>query len=446
MIWSWEIGLLVAISVLALVLALIAWRRRYIADLLEASLNATHQGRQVVDRAGTVKFDNGAFRRLFGDEKQPLNVILERRAFDAAARAAIERIEHALAERGEAHGDVAILNADGKREILAVFANRLTRFGDHVSWGVEVITTQREIEEYIRSDHEKFADLIENAPVGFYSVDESGRFLFPGTGRASDIGGDGAPGSAANVPLFPGTTGDVWLGMFGGGLARFSGGRFDHWHQLNSGLVNDVVYGLAIEGDNVWCATTAGASRYNTVTKEWTIFTEKNAPMEEIWNYGVSYNGSDKVFLAVWGSGVLEYDVKTNRWKDYLDPDGEMEIDLFKDDGLVHDVIPSVSYENGVLWAASYFGLSRYDGRHWRTYFADNSGLASDFINFVKARGNVAWVCTDNGLSSFDGTTWVTYRRVGSDGGATEEQQQRESDWAHPPSLIDAPLECKPPV
>ena len=47
-------------------------------------------------------------------------------------------------------------------------------------------------------------------------------------------------------------TGDVWLGLFGGGLARLSGGRFDHWHQLNSGLVNDVVYGVAVENDNVW--------------------------------------------------------------------------------------------------------------------------------------------------------------------------------------------------
>jgi two-component system cell cycle sensor histidine kinase/response regulator CckA len=119
-----------------------------------------------------------------------LNVILERRAFDATARASIERIEHALGERGEAHGDVAILNAEGKREILAVFANRLTRFGDHMSWGVEVITTQREIEEYIRSDHEKFADLIENAPVGFYSVDESGRFLFVNSTLAHWLGLD----------------------------------------------------------------------------------------------------------------------------------------------------------------------------------------------------------------------------------------------------------------
>lgn len=46
------------------------------------------------------------------------------------------------------------------------------------------------------------------------SLHESGRFLFPGTGDVTDIGGAGAAGSAANVPLFPGTTGDVWLDAF----------------------------------------------------------------------------------------------------------------------------------------------------------------------------------------------------------------------------------------
>ena len=74
--------------------------------------------------------------------------------------------------------------------------------------------------------------------------------------------------------------------------------------------MNDVVYGVAVENDNVWAATTAGASRYDTVNKKWTIYTEKNAPMEEIWNYGVCYSG-DKVFLGVWGSGVLEFDINS---------------------------------------------------------------------------------------------------------------------------------------
>jgi ligand-binding sensor domain-containing protein len=209
-------------------------------------------------------------------------------------------------------------------------------------------------------------------------------------------------------------TGDVWLGLFGGGLARFSGGRFDHWHQLNSGLVNDVVYGVAVQDEYVWAATTAGASRFNTVTGEWTIFTEKNSPMEEIWNYSVAV-GKGKVYLAVWGSGMLEYDLATGRWKDYLDPDGEMEIDLYRDDGIVHVIVTAASPAEDVVWVSSYFGACRYDGRHWRGFYNQDSGLASDFINNAKGRSaDEAWFATDKGASAivdFKTNTWVTYTR-----------------------------------
>jgi ligand-binding sensor domain-containing protein len=209
-------------------------------------------------------------------------------------------------------------------------------------------------------------------------------------------------------------TGDVWLGLFGGGLARFSGGRFDHWNQLNSGLVNDVVYGVTVENGRVWAATTAGASRYDIRTGEWTIYNEKNAPMEEIWNYGVT-SGDGKVFLAVWGSGILELDVETERWKEYLDPDGEMEIDLYRDDGLVHVITTGASYVDHTLWVGTYFGASRYDGRHWRGYFADECGLPSDFVNGVTGRSATeAWFATDKGLgvlADYESDTWVTYTR-----------------------------------
>jgi len=223
---------------------------------------------------------------------------------------------------------------------------------------------------------------------------------------------DGLPWRVVSALDVSPKTGDLWLGLFGGGLARFSGGRFDHWHQLNSGLVNDVVYGVAVEHDHIWAATTAGASRYNTVTGEWTIYTEKNAPMEEIWNYGVCYNDG-KVHLGVWGSGVLEFDIATRTWKDYLDPDGEMEIDLYRDDGIVHVITTGVSYVENVLWVSSYFGMSRYDGRHWRGYYAHETGLPSDFGNAVKGRGaNEAWYATDRGVgvvTDFETDTWVTY-------------------------------------
>ncbi|MCP3937142.1 MAG: regulator [Actinomycetia bacterium] len=227
---------------------------------------------------------------------------------------------------------------------------------------------------------------------------------------------DGLPWRVVSSLAVNRETGELWVGMFGGGLARFSGGRFDHFHQLNSGLVNDVVYGVAIENDHVWVATTAGASRYNTKTGEWAIFTEKNAPMEEIWNYGVTYDAG-KVFLGVWGSGVLEFDVATERWRDYLDPDGEMEIDLYRDDGIVHVITTGVSHVDETLWVSTYFGASRYDGRHWRGYFAHETGLPSDFLNAIQGRSaSEAWFATDKGLgvlADFETDTWVTYTRPG---------------------------------
>jgi ligand-binding sensor domain-containing protein len=204
-------------------------------------------------------------------------------------------------------------------------------------------------------------------------------------------------------------TGDVWAGTMGG-LSRISAGRIDTFTQLNSGLANDIVYGVGVRGDFVWAATAAGASRLNTRTSQWSIFNERNTPMYEIWTYAVSA-GEDKVYYAVWGGGLLEYDVKTERWKDYNDPDGETELVLFKDQGLIHEVTTSVSYIDKIVWVATYFGASRYDGRNWHNFLTKDSGLPSNFLNQIKGvDGNCAWFSTDKGLAYYDGTNWAVYR------------------------------------
>jgi ligand-binding sensor domain-containing protein len=206
-------------------------------------------------------------------------------------------------------------------------------------------------------------------------------------------------------------TGDVWIATMGG-LSRYSGGRIDSFTQLNSGLPNDVVYGVAVQGDYVWVATAAGAGRLNTKTGQWSLFNERNTPMYEIWTYAVSA-ANDKVYYAVWGGGVLEYDVATGRWKDYNDPDGETELVLFKDQGLIHEITTSVSYleKEKILWVATYFGASRYDGRNWKNFLDKDSGLPSNFLNQVKAvDGRRAWFATDKGLAYYDGENWAVYR------------------------------------
>ena len=203
-------------------------------------------------------------------------------------------------------------------------------------------------------------------------------------------------------------TGDVWIATLAG-LNVLSAGRFDTYNQFNSGLPNDLVYMVSCDGNDIWVATGGGAGHLDTHTGVWEIFTEINAPMHEPWTYAVSAN-QGVVYIAAWGGGIIEYNFRTRHFRDYTDPDGEMELDLYPNDGPVHDITTAAYLSNGILWVSTYFGISRYDGTTWSGYFDSDSGLASNFVNFLKANGDVGYVCTDNGLSSFNGDTWVTYR------------------------------------
>ncbi len=224
---------------------------------------------------------------------------------------------------------------------------------------------------------------------------------------------DGLAGRAVMSVAVDGSNGDVWAGTFGG-LSRLSGGKFTSYTSLSSGLANDLVYGVALQGKFVWVATAAGVNRLDTYTGTWSIFNETNAPFEEPWAYGISV-AREKVYFAVWGGGILAYDLATQTWKPYTDPDGEMELVLYRNQGLIHNIVSSVSYnaDTKTFWASTYFGLSGYDGRNWHNYLTKDSGLASNFINAVQSRDDNVWASTQSGLSVLNTrtNTWSTYSR-----------------------------------
>ena len=178
---------------------------------------------------------------------------------------------------------------------------------------------------------------------------------------------------------------------------------FDNFTQLNSGLSNDIVYGVGVQGDFVWTATAAGASRLNTRTGEWALFNDRNTP--DVRNLDLLRQScGGQSLLRSLGRRSARIRRQTDRWKDYNDPDGENEIVLMKDQGLIHEITTSVSYVDKILWVATYFGASRYDGRYWHNFLQKDSGLPSNFLNQVKAvDGNRAWFSTDKGLAYYDG-------------------------------------------
>ncbi len=203
--------------------------------------------------------------------------------------------------------------------------------------------------------------------------------------------------------------GGLWISTLRG-LNHLSGGTIRSFNQFNSGLMNDVVYHVVVEGDLVWAATAAGVSCLDTRSQSWALYNHENSIMHEPWCYSLAL-GPARTWVGVWGGGVVELDRQTNLWREYRDPDGEMELDLIRDDGPIHDVTAFLAYDEGVLWQATYFGLSRYDGRRWRTYLEHDTGLPGNFLNHVWARGHTAWLASDQGFGVFDGDTCVTYRR-----------------------------------
>ena len=98
--------------------------------------------------------------------------------------------------------------------------------------------------------------------------------------------------------------------------------------------------------------------------------------MEEIWNYNVGLRRQGQGLPGRLGQRLLEYDIKTGSWKAYLDPDGEMEIDLYRDDGIIHVIVTGASPVDDVLWISTYFGSCRYDGRHWRGFYTPGDRAA----------------------------------------------------------------------
>lgn len=256
-----------------------------------------------------------------------------------------------------------------------------------------------------------------------YSVAVNGNQIWAGTahglvliedGRVKKVftPADGLAGEAVISVAVDKQTGDVWAGTFGG-LSRYSAGQFKNYTNLTSGLANDLVYSVAIQGRNVWVATTAGVSVLNLDTGSWKIFSQQNSPFNEPWSYALAV-GPKKIYMGLWGGGVLLYDIAGHYWRPYMDPDGSMEIVLYRNQGLIHNMVSSIAYnpETKMFWAGTYFGLSGYDGRNWHNYLEKDSGLASNFVNGVQSRGNDVWACTQKGLSELDykTNTWVTYR------------------------------------
>jgi two-component system, cell cycle sensor histidine kinase and response regulator CckA len=156
-------------------------------ELLSQALEASAQAHLIVGPDGGPAYANAAFRRFFGTPRRPLESIARLVTADERSAREFARLEHDAVRAGAAGGRIAVTR-HGADTWFGVAAFRLAGRPGYSLWSFEDITARHEMEQVIRDEQVKLADFLDNAPVGFYSVDGEGRFLFVNQALADWLG------------------------------------------------------------------------------------------------------------------------------------------------------------------------------------------------------------------------------------------------------------------
>ena len=148
-------------------------------DLLSEALESSANAYLIVTANGAANYANATFERLFGPlDWAPLAALDARLAASAGPTDDLKSLQHDLADKGRARGRIAIARPGGSAAWLNVVAHRVAGRSGLSLWSFEDVTQQQSQDWEVREERTKLADFLDHAPIGFYSVDGDGRFLF----------------------------------------------------------------------------------------------------------------------------------------------------------------------------------------------------------------------------------------------------------------------------
>ncbi len=197
------VALCVSLAIAVLVTCL--WHRALAGrlDILQQALDASPDAQLILAPEGRLVYASAAFLNLFPRPGEP----------------PLQRIERAVAADAQSQGDFRRLlsqAAAGSRAMAAVFlgdpegaaagwftisVNPIAGCPGYRLWNLEDITARHQMEAVIRDERNKLGDFLASAPVGFYSVDHEGRFLFVNETLAGWLGVNGGEVVASGARL-----------------------------------------------------------------------------------------------------------------------------------------------------------------------------------------------------------------------------------------------------
>ena len=172
------------ISLCAVIWGILCRRRGRFLDRLFESLPSP---RLVVDGSGKPVAATSSWVRLLGDNDAPIDALAALAAGDGAdGKARFDVLLTSVADGKSARADFQLgLPGMDFVEVSAVPPNEES---DSVIWRLEDVSERYELERVIRTEQEKLIEFVENAPIGFYSVDREGCFRYVNSTFAEWLG------------------------------------------------------------------------------------------------------------------------------------------------------------------------------------------------------------------------------------------------------------------
>ena len=192
---------------------------------------------------------------------------------------------------------------------------------------------------------------------------------------------------------------NIWIGTQGG-LAKFDGTNWIVYDTSNSGLPDNEVLALAIDGSNIWIGIW-GLAKFDGTN--WTVYNTSNSGLPYNRVYALAIDGSDNIWIGIWG--LAKFD-GTN-WTVYDTSNS----------GLPWNRVYALAIDGSDnIWIGTYSGgLAKFDGTNWTVYYEWNSGLPDNCVRSLAIDGSNIWIGTYDGLAKFDGTNWTVYYEWNSD-------------------------------
>lgn len=159
-------------------------------ELIGAVMEGSRGARMITDSADNTVYRNGNFEELCREIGASGYECLLRLFESNAEGAAHFRLLAEQAQRGLTDSVELFSRAGDRERWLMVTAQPIAGRAGYVHWRVDDVTQKRTADTAIRDEREKLIDFTDNAPVGFFSVDENGRFVFANATFARWLGED----------------------------------------------------------------------------------------------------------------------------------------------------------------------------------------------------------------------------------------------------------------